>query len=329
MNKKTIIKIIKDAKQSLLLKVFKRLIPTLIGLSVISSFMIAYPDQAQKLGSQALQKLGLLKIDLTTPELDLVTPLNQLRSNNNLNTLENNPQLDHIARLITISLADDPDQEELDLKSLSTAAGYNYSTIAYMATINPLPLIIEPTSRWLEDNKSDILDPEITEIGSHQLEQSNNNLRELISIVVLATPSSPQPPPSTTQTQTSSPQPDYYTGVELWNEIQKYRQEHGVPQLKQENTLCTIASIRVNQLIELGKLDNHDGFGPLVDQFKEDEKINYSNIGENILSGYPTAKEAVNAWDGSLGHQALMREGAYVWGCAAANHGFAVLIAAY
>jgi uncharacterized protein YkwD len=82
-------------------------------------------------------------------------------------------------------------------------------------------------------------------------------------------------------------------------------------------------------LLELGKLDNHVGFEPLVNDYRAQDKIKFGNLAENILQGYPTASAAVSAWDSSLGHQALMVSGAYVWGCASANHGYAVLIAAY
>jgi uncharacterized protein YkwD len=131
-------------------------------------------------------------------------------------------------------------------------------------------------------------------------------------------------------TQTKQPTPiPYYTGVELWEQVQKYRREHGVPELRQDTTLCTIASIRVNQLLDLRNLDNHDGFPPLIQKYQDSGQLEHLNVAENILSGYKTATEAVSGWDSSLGHRALMQDGSFVWGCAAANYGFAVLIAAY
>lgn len=122
---------------------------------------------------------------------------------------------------------------------------------------------------------------------------------------------------------------NYYTGVEFWQKIQTYRRQHGVPEFKQDNVLCTIASIRVNQLLTLNDLDNHDGFSPLIDKFRENGQLTHHNVAENILSGYPTAKEAIDGWDSSLGHQALMQDGSYVYACTATNYGFTVLIAAY
>jgi hypothetical protein len=43
-------------------------------------------------------------------------------------------------------------------------------------------------------------------------------------------------------------------GPELWDAVNKKRLEYGVNPLKLREDLCTIASIRLNELIELGKL---------------------------------------------------------------------------
>ncbi len=315
-----------QAKKNHLIRLYLRLLPTLIGLSVISTFLLTQPKLAQTLTDQFLSKLQLKPILTTTPNLDLLTPLNELRQKNQLKSLESNSKLDQVARLATLSLADDlKNENSINLKQLAAVANYPYSTIAYLAAINPLPLVRPPTDLWINDPPKELLDPDFTQIGTHQFRTTIENQDQLITIVILATPAISSP----TQTYTSPKTLNYYTGVELWTEIQKYRVEHGVPQFRQDNTLCTIASIRVNQLLELGKLDNHDGFTPLVKRFREEGKLTHTNIAENILSGYPTAKEAVSAWDSSLGHQALMRDGSYVFACAAANQGFAVLIAAF
>lgn len=164
----------------------------------------------------------------------------------------------------------------------------------------------------------------------------NSNSKVTINITSLTPTENITPSPTdspinqNSQTQIKQPTPiSYYTGVELWEQVQKYRREHGVPEFRQDTTLCTIASIRVNQLLELRNLDNHDGFPPLVQKYQDSGQLTHLNVAENILSGYKTATEAVAGWDSSLGHRALMQDGSFVWGCAAANYGFAVLIAAY
>lgn len=322
-----------QASSSPLVRLYLRLFPTLIALSIVSSFLTYQPELARNFINQFLSKLNFYQPVAPPPiELDLVTPVNSHRLKHNLPSLSPSSPLNTAAEYIAISLAADPDQE-INLKKIATLADYSYSVIAYFASVNPLPLITSPATIWIADSPPELLDPQFTQIGTHYLNVNLNHQDQIIAVLVLASPQKPTLAP-VLPTPTPSPiirrsAPKYYTGAELWQEIQKYRREHGVPEFKQDNTLCTIASIRVNQMIELGKLDNHQGFTPLVDQFRQENRLTHTNVAENILSGHLTPQDAVAAWDGSLGHRALMRDGAYVFACTAANHGFAVLIAAF
>ncbi len=327
--------IISQARSSTLIRIYLRLFPTLIALSVIASFLIYQPELAQDFANRFLTKLNLNQDDSAqaAPQLDLISPINSHRQQHDQPTLSPHPSLNSAAEYIALSLAANPQSEAVvDLKKIASLADYSYSTIAYLAALTPLPMISTPTDTWIADSSSDILDPKFTQIGSHQLNIYLENQDQIISVIVLASPTDNLPPPSPSPTQkttTNQSSPTYYTGTQLWQEVQNYRRNNGVPEFKQDNTLCTIASIRVNQMIELGKLDNHEGFTPLVDQFREDGRLTHTNIAENILSGYPTPQAAVAAWNGSPGHQALLRDGAYVFACTAANHGYAVLVAAF
>src|SRR3990172_9927351 len=55
-------------------------------------------------------------------------------------------------------------------------------------------------------------------------------------------------------------------GPDLWEAVNRRRRELGVNPLSQRDELCTIASIRLNQLLELGKLDGHEGFSKMPDE---------------------------------------------------------------
>jgi uncharacterized protein YkwD len=177
-----------------------------------------------------------------------------------------------------------------------------------------------------------LLDQTLGKIGLIRLSSVDlqDQTEDSPSLDASPTPSIQPSPSPTVFKKPPKPTPiTYYTGVELWQELQEYRRQHGVPEFQKDNTLCTIASIRVNQLLDLKSLDGHDGFSPEVDKFRDNDQLTHHNVAENILSGYPTAKEAIAGWDSSLGHQSLMQDGSYVYACAAANSGFAVLIAAY
>lgn len=119
-----------------------------------------------------------------------------------------------------------------------------------------------------------------------------------------------------------------YTGPELWAAVNEARVEHGVQTLSKRDVLCTIAAIRLNDIRELGKLDNHDGFQSTYDKYKDNPSMP-NNVSEFLISGYPTPNQAVEAWLDTLGHKKLITGGEYVWGCVYAQDGFGVAITGY
>ena len=118
-------------------------------------------------------------------------------------------------------------------------------------------------------------------------------------------------------------------GPELWTAINKRRVEMGVNPLKQMEILCTVASIRLNQLLELGKLDGHAGFVPVLERTDLKSSTEKYNISEFLIQGYSTPTASVTAWENTMGHRTLLSGGEYVWGCVYAQNTFGVAIAAY
>lgn len=120
-------------------------------------------------------------------------------------------------------------------------------------------------------------------------------------------------------------------GPDLWEEVNKRRIELGVNPLNQKDNLCTIASIRLNEQLELGKLDAHEGFTTMTERRPDLAYIfeDYSTVAEFLATGGETAKETVSLWENSLGHKKIVTGGEYVWGCIYAQDTFAVAIAAF
>ncbi len=120
-------------------------------------------------------------------------------------------------------------------------------------------------------------------------------------------------------------------GPELWEAVNKKRIEYGVNPLRKSDELCTIASIRLNELLQLGKLDGHEGFGNMTDRRSDLKWIfdKYSTIAEFLAYGGLTPSETVGLWDNTLGHKKLLNGGEFVWGCIYAQNTFAVAITAY
>lgn len=142
------------------------------------------------------------------------------------------------------------------------------------------------------------------------------------------------PTPTPVKTFKPAPKPvatnPSWGGPALWDAVNKRRVELGVNPLKQRDELCTIASIRLNQLLELGKLDGHEGFSKLPEA-RPDLKWIFDkyNLSEFLVSGATSASDAVSLWENSLGHRKLLSGGEYSYGCVYAQAGFGVAIAAY
>jgi len=128
---------------------------------------------------------------------------------------------------------------------------------------------------------------------------------------------------------TPAPTPNW-GGPQLWATVNAARVQNGVNPLKVDEGLCTIASIRLNELLQLGSLDNHVGFAAL--ETRTDIKPifdGFSDVSEFLVSGASSPQNAVDLWYNTLGHKELITGGQYVWGCIYAQNGFGVAITAY
>ncbi len=118
-------------------------------------------------------------------------------------------------------------------------------------------------------------------------------------------------------------------GPQLWEAVNKRRVELGVNPMQVKDEVCTIASIRLNELLALGQLDGHAGFSKLAERTDIKPTFEKYNLSEFLVSGASSPQEAVSLWENTLGHKELLNGGQYVWGCVYAQNGFGVAIAAY
>lgn len=141
----------------------------------------------------------------------------------------------------------------------------------------------------------------------------------------------PTPTQFTKVTQSPFPTKIVWGGPLLWDAVNMRRQQLGVNPLNQKDELCTIASIRLNELLELGKLDGHQGFSTMTERRPDLKQIfdNYSNVTEFLAYGGSSPQETVSLWENTLAHKKLLTGGEYVWGCIYAQNTFAVAITAY
>ncbi|OGM14973.1 hypothetical protein A3A76_05535 [Candidatus Woesebacteria bacterium RIFCSPLOWO2_01_FULL_39_23] len=120
-------------------------------------------------------------------------------------------------------------------------------------------------------------------------------------------------------------------GPQLWEAVNKRRTEFGVNPLRLREEICTLASIRLNELLTLGKLDAHQGFTNLAERRPDLKWIfdEFAVMAEFLAVGGKTPQETVGLWENTLGHKQLLTGGEYVWGCIYSQSTFAVAITAY
>ncbi|MCL5004139.1 MAG: hypothetical protein M1352_02625 [Patescibacteria group bacterium] len=136
---------------------------------------------------------------------------------------------------------------------------------------------------------------------------------------------SPAPVQVSIKPSATSPKPNW-SGPDFWNAISDKRREGGLSPIPVVDILCTLAAIRLNDLRTLGRLDDHNGFKPLVDKYHDDlVKADQLNLYEFLTYGAPTAKDAVDGLFNTLGHKALFTD-IYKGGCAYAADTFGVVI---
>jgi hypothetical protein len=142
---------------------------------------------------------------------------------------------------------------------------------------------------------------------------------------------SPTPVLEPTKTPGKVVKPVSWGGPELWDAVNTRRKQFGVNPLSSRDELCTIASIRLNELLKLGTLDNHEGFSDMNERRSDLAWIfeKYSVVAEFLAMGGQTAEETVSLWENTLGHKKLLTGGEYVWGCIYAQNTFAVAITAF
>lgn len=154
--------------------------------------------------------------------------------------------------------------------------------------------------------------------------------REVI-IKVTPTPREETPAPTREVTRQSVYLNVDWGGPQLWDAVNDRRVANGVNPLQTRSELCTIASIRLNELLDLGRLDAHEGFSNMTERRPDLEWVfeKYSNVTEFLAYGGKTPVETVDLWQNTLGHSKLVKGGEYVWGCVYAQNSFSVAITAY
>jgi uncharacterized protein YkwD len=255
---------------------------------------------------------------------DIIRQINELRVASGSSELARSPKLDQAssARLAVLLSNDDTDGSQTGLtseKALNMVDyGYSKATDLFMLEY---PSWINPVNEWLStsDGLKALISKQTTDIGVAYMEKDGRGFIYLY----LAEPARQVQKTQTTIRQVS------WDGPELWQEVNKRRVQLGVNPLKLKDELCTIASIRLNQILDLKGLDGHAGFVPTLNRDDLKWISEKYNISEFLIAGYQSPMESVKAWEGTLGHRSLLAGGEFVWGCVYAQNSYGVAITAY
>lgn len=245
--------------------------------------------------------------------------INKAREEKSLSKLKINNKLNQAALVrLSLTLADDYEGSRSGITREVAVKNTGY----YAKTVGNLVLLDffkrnDPVEDWIEESipAETLYLKDFSEIGI-----AIQNLTDRVNVyVILAQPQKLIPTKTTSK----------WGGPELWETVNKRRVERGVNPLNRKDELCTIASIRLNQLLDLGKLDGHAGFDPVLNRTDLKWIGEKYNVSEYLAHGYETALETVNGWENTLGHKSLLTGGEFVWGCIYAQNTFAVAITGY
>ncbi len=250
-----------------------------------------------------------------------------LRAEQEVATLSAHVTLEKFSRLVSLEIED---QQDLALTNtqeiLQSIASRPPQKVEILSLFAPSVGEFDIGAELAEE---DVLYREdLTSVGIAARTATLRSIPGTIITIALSSdfPETVEPVSQPTTQRTTGITPPTFTGEDLWTAVQNYRRAHNLPEFAMSTELCTVASIRLNEQLELGRLDNHDGFQARSDQFFKDNP-NWTNINENLAAGYQTAVQTVEwGWDQSLGHKALIQSREYPKACTAANRGFAVLI---
>ncbi|KKS94879.1 MAG: hypothetical protein UW68_C0001G0048 [Candidatus Collierbacteria bacterium GW2011_GWB1_44_6] len=305
------------------MKIFLRFLLWVLAIGIIFYGFKNIP--IKKIGEEIGQKIYVERNgvkffpDWTTETL--LSEINEARESEGLMRVTVNEKLNRAAlsRLAVIITEDDYSgavtglTREVAVKN----AGYNANLIGDLLLLDFFKTN-DAIENWFssETTKATLLHTDFKEVGI-----AVKNEDDTVSAYIILV--SPAKKIATAPTKT------VWGGPELWEVVNKRRVELGVNPLGKRDELCTLASIRLNQLLELGKLDGHAGFVPLLERSDLKWISEKYNISEFLAAGYATPQETVKAWETTLGHRALLAGGEYVWGCIYAQNTFAVAVAAY
>jgi len=170
-------------------------------------------------------------------------------------------------------------------------AGYNYEHVSQNMVVGPLKeaAVIDA---WFsnEDQLTALFDSDFKEVGfATKVIKTKYNETLGVTMQVLGSELAQNPAvqvQQNVQQEKSDPSFPPISNEEVFDALNNYRESHTVSRLHLDDNLCKYAEKRVQDLVRLGSLDNHDGFRvDFEDQYSLPQAIkdfNGKKIAENL-----------------------------------------------
>jgi uncharacterized protein YkwD len=125
------------------------------------------------------------------------------------------------------------------------------------------------------------------------------------------------------QTSTTPTYGDY-TGQELFDKVNSYRESKGIPKLELDPMICD--NLVERYLAVKDPKSGHAGFKEWVAREEIKENGNYGLVGELYITTSQSPDTALEFWTGSPGHRLTLEMKEMTNGCAYANDGTGVVV---
>jgi len=214
-------------------------------------------------GKTAISKLlDTPKYEAHLSDSELLTMIQSYRTEHDLNTFNLSSDLITIADAVSEEIASDIDAyETMPFEKIITEKikeeGYKYPKVQHLSVVGPRENLAVFEAMINSESQRLLLEsPETTLIGisTHEIDDEN---KTGIIVIVLAT--KPKTAPAVAP-QTSQYHFPTITDTEVLEALNRYRRDHGIPQLIEHPMLCQYAEKRVRDQVVFGGLDHHEGF---------------------------------------------------------------------
>lgn len=241
-------------------------IPKLISpvvLKVAKMLPVETRSQVSGDGKTAITKI--LATPTYEPHLsdsEILTMIQSHRLELDLDSLSLNSDLVSIAEIITNEIVTNIDSyDSIQFEDIITRTikekGYIYPKIKHLSVVGPLENLAVFEAMLDNEQQRELLESSEDKLVGISTQEIDGSEKTGVLVIVIA--SEPRKKAAITPQSTEYRFPPI-SNIEVLEALNRYRHDHGIPQLIENQLLCQYADKRVQDQIAFGGLDHHEGF---------------------------------------------------------------------